>query len=234
MKPSDESTREAHVRDLFTRIASRYDLMNRLMTGGRDVVWRRKMIRVVGLCTKDKMLDLGTGTGDLACEARRQQLEMDVTAADFTLGMMLTGRDWNGIRRCCASALHLPFRENSFSVVVSGYLMRNVADVDLALAEQARVLTPSGRIAILEMTRPRPNILSPIIHFYMHHVVPLIGWLVTGQKDAYVYLPDTTQNFLRAEELAEKMIRVGFQDVRFKILNFGTVAIHHGILPPTD
>lgn len=227
-----EQKREAHVRDIFTRIANRYDLMNRIMSGGRDIFWRKRMLRKVNLTPQDRVLDLGAGTGDLSCEVRRQHPGIDITAVDFTLGMMLTGRDWSGIKRCNADALHLPFADATFDKVTSGFLVRNVEDVDLALSEQARVLKPGGRVAILDMTRPRRNILTPFINLFLNRIVPFIGTLITGQKDAYTYLPNSTQHFLRAEELAVKMSKAGFEDVRFEILNFGTVAIHHGVLPP--
>ena len=228
----DEQKQEAHVRDIFTRIAGRYDLMNRIMSGGRDIHWRKRMLRKVDLHSTDRVLDLGAGTGDLSCEVRKQHPGIDITAGDFTLGMMLTGRNWQSIKRCNADALRLPFPAAAFDKVISGFLVRNVEDVDLALREQARVLKPGGRIAILDMTRPRPNVLTPFINLFLNRIVPFIGTLITGQKDAYTYLPSSTQHFLRAEELAEKMKNAGFLNVEFEILNFGTVAIHHGVKPP--
>ena len=220
-----------HVQGIFTRIAGQYDLMNRIMSGGRDIFWRKRMLRKIQIPSDAHVLDLGAGTGDLSGEVHRQQPGTKVTAADFTLGMMLTGRDWNGINRCNADALTLPFVNQHFDVVVSGFLVRNVFDVDQALSEMVRVLKPGGKVAILDMTRPRKNLLTPFINFFLNRVVPLIGTWITGQKEAYTYLPASTQNFLKAEELSEKMHKAGFNEVSFKILNFGTVAIHWGCKP---
>jgi demethylmenaquinone methyltransferase/2-methoxy-6-polyprenyl-1,4-benzoquinol methylase len=222
--------RERYVRDVFTRIAARYDLMNRLMTGGQDVNWRREVIARADLHPGDRLLDLGAGTGDLGREALRQQPQAAVVAADFTLKMMTVGkisrpelRDWNA-----ADALHLPYPDASFDVVVSGYLLRNVSDIQQALREQYRVLRPGGRIVSLDTTRPRKNLLYPFISFYLHTVIPALGWLLTRQRDAYTYLPDSTEHFLRAEELAARMATVGFREVVFRRRMFGTMAIHWG------
>lgn len=231
MTQASDPKKEENIRAMFTRIAGHYDMMNRIMSGGRDIFWRRRMLRNVGLHAGERILDLGTGTGDLSCEVRKQFPGIDITAADFTLGMMLTGRDWHGIKRCNADALLLPFAGHTFNTVISGFLVRNVVNIDQALSEQARVLKPGGRIAILDMTRPRKSLFTPLINYFLNQIIPLIGTWLTGQKEAYTYLPSSTQNFLRAEELAEKMSQAGFQQVGFEILNLGTVAIHHGVLP---
>lgn len=223
----------SHVQNIFTRVAPRYDLMNRLMTGGQDVGWRRMVIGLAHLGPGDRLLDLGTGTGDLAREALRQQPGCRVTAADFTLAMMQTGRQRPGPRLdwTAADALHLPFPSNSFDALVSGFLLRNVADLGQALNEQLRVLRPGGRWVALDTTRPRRSLLSPLIYFHMHTVIPCLGTLLTGQRDAYTYLPESSEAFLRAEELVARMAAAGFKKVSYRRLNFGTVAVHWGIKP---
>lgn len=216
------------VQKMFQQIAPRYDLMNRLMTGGQDVSWRKTVIRQAQLTSQSNVLDLGAGTGDLSREALRQAPGCRVTAADFTLGMMLVGRGqsarperWTG-----ADAIHLPFPSDAFDAVVSGFLLRNVVDLQAALAEQFRVLKPGGRLVALDTTPPQKNLLSPFIRFHMHRVIPFLGGLFTGTRDAYVYLPDTTEGFLTAEDLAEKIGGCGFQQIGFQRLMFGTIAIH--------
>jgi demethylmenaquinone methyltransferase / 2-methoxy-6-polyprenyl-1,4-benzoquinol methylase len=231
MIPNEPSKQAEQVRAMFTRIAFRYDLMNRLMSFGQDIFWRRKMMAKIQFPSHAVVLDLGAGTGDLSREVRRLTEGASITAADFTLGMLEAGKEWQSIQRCNADAMNLPFGENRFDVVVSGFLVRNVENVSQALTEMARVLKPGGQLLILDMTRPRSKLLAPFIRFYLNRVVPLLGTLVTGQKEAYTYLPESTQSFLRAEELVQKMRAAGLDEVDFETLNFGTVAIHHGTLP---
>ena len=220
--------RAQYVQSMFTKIAYRYDLMNRLMTGGQDVRWRKEVISLTKLRPHASLLDLGTGTGDLARQALTQYPKANVTAADFTLEMMRVGKKNGDLNFSSADALNLPFKETSFDAVVSGFLMRNVIDVQQALKEQLRTLKPGGRIVILDTTRPKKNLLSPFIKFHMHVIIPALGGMLSGIRDAYEYLPDSTEGFLTAEELSVRMVAVGFRRVQFKRLMFGTIAIHWG------
>ncbi|MAT44128.1 MAG: ubiquinone biosynthesis protein UbiE [Anaerolineaceae bacterium] len=221
------------VQDMFGRIAPRYDLMNRLMTGGMDVRLRKIVIRKTDLPSDGHLLDLGAGTGDLAAEAVRQYPQAHITAADFTLGMMQAGQKRPGPKLdfSAADALHIPFESNVFDAVVSGFLLRNVVDLDQALRDQWRVLKPGGVFVSLDTTKPKKSLLSPFINFHMHRVIPFLGNLLTGDRDAYVYLPETTENFLSAEALAEHLTAAGFEQVNFKRYMFNTVAIHWAIKP---
>jgi demethylmenaquinone methyltransferase/2-methoxy-6-polyprenyl-1,4-benzoquinol methylase len=220
--------RGEYVQDMFTRIAHRYDIMNRLMTAGQDVHWREQVIRQAGLKPGANLLDLGAGTGDLAREALKQHPEAKVVAADFTLEMMRVGRLNGNLPWSAADALNLPFGEKTFDAVVSGFLMRNVGDIQGALKEQYRALKPGGRIVILDTTKPKRNLLSPLIWLHMHVVIPLLGGLLSGFKDAYNYLPDSTEAFVTAKELTVRMAAVGFKRINFDVLMFGTIAIHWG------
>jgi demethylmenaquinone methyltransferase/2-methoxy-6-polyprenyl-1,4-benzoquinol methylase len=220
--------RADYVRNLFTRIASRYDLMNRLMTAGQDVRWRKQVIRLAQIAPGARLLDLGTGTGDLAREALRQQPQAKITAADFALEMMRVGQQSGPLSWSAADALNLPFPDSTFNAIVSGFLIRNVGDIHQALREQYRALKPAGRIVILDTTRPRRNLFSPFIWIHMHVIIPALGGLLSGFKEAYRYLPDSTENFLTAEELSSRMSAAGFQRVDFKRLMFDTIAIHWG------
>ena len=220
--------RAKYVQNMFTRIAKHYDFMNRLMTGGQDIRWRRQVIELAQIDDRASLLDLGTGTGDLAREALRQFPQAKIIAADFTLEMMHVGQKTGPLDFSAADALRLPFGDSSFDAVVSGFLMRNVIDLDKALEEQYRILKKGGRIVILDTTRPKKNILSPLIQFHMHFIIPTLGGLLTGSKEAYNYLPESTEGFVTAEDLAARMATAGFRRVGFRRLMFGTIAIHWG------
>jgi demethylmenaquinone methyltransferase/2-methoxy-6-polyprenyl-1,4-benzoquinol methylase len=220
--------RARYVQNMFTRIAKRYDIMNRLMTGGQDIRWRKKVIELARLDNNASLLDLGTGTGDLARDAQGQFPGARITAADFTLEMMRVGQKTSLLNFSTADALKLPFGDSSFDAVVSGFLMRNVIDLQEALKEQFRVLKNGGRVVILDTTRPRKNILSPFIWLHMHFVIPTLGGLLTGSRDAYRYLPETTEGFVTAENLVARMAAAGFKRINFQRFMFGTIAIHWG------
>lgn len=220
--------RGEYVQDMFTRIAHRYDLMNRLMTAGQDVRWREQVIQQAGIKPNARLLDLGAGTGDLAREALRQQPDAKVVAADFTLEMMRVGQLSGSLPWSATDALSLPFEEDAFDAIVSGFLMRNVGDIQGALKEQYRTLKPGGHIVILDTTKPKRNLFSPFIWLHMHVLIPLVGGLLSGFKDAYNYLPDSTEEFVTAKEMVVRMAAVGFKRINFDVLMFGTIAIHWG------
>ena len=228
--------RAHYVQNMFAHIAHRYDLMNRLMTMGQDSRWRREVIQRAALPPGGKLLDLGAGTGDLACEALRQRPGAQAVAADFTLEMMRVGRerltlegrkstdlDWSG-----ADAQCLPFLERTFDAVVSGFLLRNVGNLDRCLREQRRVLRPGGVIVSLDTAPPPKTPLAPLLRFQLHTVIPALGGLLTGHREAYTYLPDSTEGFLEPERLAARFCAAGFVQVGFRRLMFGSVAIHWG------
>jgi len=216
------------MRRMFSLLAPRYDLMNRIMTGGQDLRWRREVILRLHLRPADSLLDLGSGTGDLAFEALRQQPDSHPIAVDFSLEMMRRGQARGRLDWSTADALCLPFSTGTFDAAVSGFLMRNVPDIQQVLREQYRVLIDGGRIVILDTTRPRFGPLRPLTWLYMHIIIPLLGGLIAGQCSAYAYLPASTDNFLRAEELSARMAAVGFYRLGFRRLMLGTIAIHWG------
>ncbi len=229
MNPSVEARNANEVRDMFTRIAARYNLLNRLMTLGQDHTWRRETIQQLNLRAGDLLLDVGTGTGDLAFEALHQIDELRVVASDFTPGMINIGKvkpEGHRPMWVIADAQHLPFTDNVFNAVVSGFLLRNVIDLDVALREQARILRHAGRIASLDTTPLSTGILRPLLEFFLQRVIPFLGNVFAGDRAAYRYLPETTEHFLAAEALAERLKVAGFNGVHFIRRMFGTIAVH--------
>jgi len=227
--------RARYVQDMFSRIAPRYDLMNRVMTAGQDVHWRKEVISRAAIPPYGRLLDLGTGTGDLSAEGLRQVPTCRALAADFTLEMMHIGRanphyaSRQQVNWVAADAQLLPFADETFDAVVSGFLLRNVSDVLKSLREQYRVLKPGGRIICLDTTPPPRSVWSPLIHFHLRRVIPTLGGLIAGQREAYQYLPASTESFLAPERLAARLLAAGFQRVGFHRRMFGAIAIHWGI-----
>ena len=224
---------------MFSRIAERYDLMNSIMTAGQDRRWRREIVRRAAIPQDGWLLDLGTGTGRLAQEALSQHPTGHIVAADFTLDMMLAGKKQlipNPSMRqlvswCAADAACLPFPDQTFDAVISGFLLRNVVDLQQCLAAQFRVLKPGGRIVALDTTPPQRSLFSPFTRFYFRKVVPNMGKLIAGNPVDYEYLSVSTEKFLPPEKLALTMTQAGFQEVEFRQRMFGTIAIHWGRRP---
>ncbi|MBI3979944.1 MAG: ubiquinone/menaquinone biosynthesis methyltransferase [Chloroflexi bacterium] len=218
---------------MFSRIAPRYDRMNRLMTLGQDRGWRRRTVELAALSGEGIALDVATGTGDLAVELAAH---CPAVAVDFSTAMLDHARqklahliETGRARLVCADALRLPFADDTFQAAVIGFALRNVVDLLAALGEIRRVLLPGGRLVCLELT-PLPNDAAHApVRFYVRHVVPLLGRLVAGDGAAYQYLPDSVRRFPDAETLRRQMLAAGFRTVDFQVLNFGSVALHCGV-----
>ena len=213
------------VRTMFDRIAPVYDLMNRAMTCGLDLRWRR-LAAAAAVRPGDAVLDAACGTGDLALAGLRAGAR-EVTGLDFSPRMLERARrKAPAITWVQGDLLALPFADGSFDAATIGFGLRNVADLELGLRELRRVLRPGGRLAILEITRPR-GLLRPFFSLWFDRFVPLVGRLVPGGT-AYAYLPESVRRFPGAEELAELVARAGFSGVRFRLLAGSIVALHTG------
>jgi len=227
--PADE--RPIYVNRMFARIAPTYDLMNRLMALGQDQSWRRKLLEACALPPHGSLLDIGTGTGDIAYTAMQHQPGVRAIGSDFTYEMMAAGAGkvpGLALPFVQADTFHLPFPDDTFDAVVSGFLVRNVVDRVAAFREMARVTRPGGRVACLEITPPTNALLEPFFRLYFFRIVPLIGGLVAGDRTAYSYLPQSTVEFPPPAALARLMEQAGLHNVVYHEYMINTVAIHVG------
>ena len=248
MKRAGQGAIRSHddVRTMFDRIVPRYDLMNRVMTGGRDGVWRRLAVREAfdgrsasGL----RILDVATGTGDLAI-ALRDAGAGSVVGLDFSPHMLDEAKRKENLANgqqivwVEGDAMALPFADASFDAVTVGFGLRNMPGYLDALREMARVLRPDGVLACLETTPLMTPILPTAFDWYFSRVVPLVGGLLSGDRDAYAYLPASAAAFPDANALGIMMLGAGFTRVRYLRLGFGAVALHvatnGGVLPPGE
>ncbi len=220
-----------YVSGMFARIARRYDLMNVIMSLGQDEAWRRYTVRQARPRRGELALDVATGTGKIAEGLAKAGAK--AVGIDFCLPMMLQGRregvgEGEAVYFVGADALKLPFADNTFNCVTTGFAMRNVTDIEGASREMRRVLKPGGRLVCLEVGRP-PLLFRPFHQVYTRKIVPLLGRLIAGDADAYSYLPSSIGKFPPPEELARIMRAAGLRNVRFKQMTFGAAAIHSGV-----
>ncbi len=211
------SEKQALVRSMFDAIAPRYDLVNRVMTFGLDAWWRRRTIALLGLGRGTTVADLGCGTGDLARELRRSGRR--AIGLDLSFGMLSFARA-DGVPLVNADAAHLPLRSAAVDGVVSGFAVRNFADLPAVIVELGRVIRPGGRLALLEVARPRGKILRVGHHLWFTHVVPRLGALLSD-ADAYRYLPRSVAYLPDYPRFAAMLLEAGFTDVRRTLLTGG-------------
>lgn len=227
----DKGSKGQEVRRMFDAIAGRYDLMNRVMTLGQDQRWRRFVVDTAEPGEGSRCLDLATGTGDIAALMQDGIPGTRVIGADFAKAMLARARtrfsdkkiDWQ-----VCDANRLPFKDGSLDVVTFGYLLRNVADVSQVLKEVYRVLGRGGKVVCLDTTPPDSNLFQPFIHFYLHHIIPVLGRILASDEAAYAYLTGSTMDFYRAGELAQLFETAGFTGVAYKKFMAGTIAVHWG------
>jgi len=213
------------VASMFDRIAGRYDLMNRLMTGGMDGRWRRLAVEALALRPGDRVLDLGCGTGDLALALLRSGAAQ-VVGADIAPAMLRLGAGKApAMAPVLADAQRLPFRDAAFDAAGTAFTVRNVPDLPAALAEVRRLLRPGGRFVVLDLTRPHDSPRARLFRLYTDRLLPLVGAAVSGDRAAYRYLPASVQRFLSAGELRAALLDAGFARASTQRLALGEVTL---------
>ena len=232
--PSLQERLPSRIGLMFSEIASNYDRMNLLMTAGLDKRWRQEVIRHCHLKQGSRVLDLGTGTAELAIELAKFPKEFQVVGSDISLAMMFQGRKKPNayeIGFTQANALILPFPDGSFDAVVSGFVMRNLPDQAQALMEQIRVLKSGGKIVFLDIVSPKYSLLPELYGFFFFRIVPFVGQMVTGSESAYSYLPSSTLDYPSPFALLQLMRAQGLTDTSFDSHSLATVSIHIGTKP---
>jgi demethylmenaquinone methyltransferase/2-methoxy-6-polyprenyl-1,4-benzoquinol methylase len=239
--------RARYVRSMFAGIVGRYDLMNAVMTAGLDAAWRRTAVRIVAPTPGGLALDAACGTGALTRELARWPFRR-VVGLDFTPSMLeAAARSRSGSPGCpfpvrrrsfrapidwvCGDVLALPFGDAIFDCVTIGFGLRNLGDLRRGLAELRRVAKPGGRIACLELTPLRHDLFGRAARLYLRRLVPVLGQLLAGSREAYAYLPASADRFPDARSLAELMRSAGWADVRWRAVGLGMVTIHHAARP---
>jgi demethylmenaquinone methyltransferase / 2-methoxy-6-polyprenyl-1,4-benzoquinol methylase len=232
------------VREMFTEIAPRYDFLNHLLSFEQDRVWRSRTarrLRPILLGRDARVLDLCCGTGDLAFALARSG-SAQVIGADFSHAMLVranaksraSARNTKAstgaqLAFCEADALRLPFADSSFDLVTTAFGFRNLANYESGLQEIQRVLRPGGTLAILEFTEPPPGLAGDLYRWYCRKVLPKIGGLLSGNPNAYKYLPASVARFFQPDELVSLMRKAGFGSVDYRLWTLGSVALHTGI-----
>lgn len=239
--------RKQRVQGMFNAIAARYDLLNHLLSAGIDLYWRRRALALVRGRRPARILDLATGTGDLALAARRLK-PTRVVGADVAINMLKLGSSKLGSQKrefatgaaavagaaeipvtlLCADAEQLPFADASFDLVTAAFGVRNFGDVAVGLAQARRVLKPGGELVILEFTEPTAPVFSQLYRFYFKHILPVLGGMISGNRQAYSYLPESVASFPQHDGFLKLMREAGFDRESVTPLTLGICAVYQG------
>lgn len=232
------SSKELYIRDMFAQIAPTYDLLNSVLSLNTHKRWRPVAVKAACVPSGGRVLDLATGTADLALLLARQVGPAGVVVgADFCGEMLRLGRrkvartGCREIRLALGSADELPFADGSFDAVTMGFALRNVPDVGRCLREMARVTRSGGWVVNLELTRPARPLMGGLYRFYQNVFMPAVGGLISGRREAYSYLPQSIQEFPPPDAIAELLRRAGLEEVSWQSLTCGLATVHRGRKP---
>lgn len=231
-----QQAKASQVRGMFDAIAGRYDLLNSVLSFGVDELWRREAVRIAAEGEPEKILDVATGTADLAIALKKAIPKAEVVGVDFAEEMLQMGRAKVERRSMTLPLLqgdgqNLTYSDNSFDLITIAYGIRNFSDRQRGLAECYRVLKPGGRLLVLEFPPPPKGLFGRLFRLYFLKITPYIAGLVSGRRDAYAYLGESVLNFPGPETFAAMMQQAGFVKIRFKLQTFGVSALHLATKP---
>lgn len=223
---------------MFDSIAPAYDFMNRAMTMGIDKLWRRKAATLVARSHPASILDIATGTGDMAIRLARRVTSATVTGVDLSQGMIDIGRvkveaaNLEGrVKLLQGDSLDLPFDDNAFDAVTVAYGVRNFQDIVAGYREICRVLKPGGRIVVLELSTPRNTLVKPFYKLYTRCIIPAVGRMVSHDVRAYTYLPESIAAVAQGKEMLALMQRAGFTDTAWRPMTMGVCSLYSAVKP---
>ncbi|MGD8352684.1 MAG: bifunctional demethylmenaquinone methyltransferase/2-methoxy-6-polyprenyl-1,4-benzoquinol methylase UbiE [Pseudomonadota bacterium] len=233
--PEHQKSGSPAVRKMFSSISGKYDLLNRLLSMGTDIRWRRELSSEVPDTGEAPVLDIATGTADVALAIEKHcPGDSLIVGIDFTIPMLKVGaekvaRTGRGrIKLTAGDAYSLPFKDSVFGAATIAFGLRNLSHRTDGLREMARVLVPGGRVVILEFSPMNKLVIGGFFRFYFHRVMPVIGGIISGNRHAYVYLPESVDQFPDPVQLGREMMEAGFTDVKYRALTFGIAYIHVG------
>lgn len=219
-------------------MTDRYDFLNHFLSGGRDKTWRRFLIKQLNFFSTYRLLDLATGTGDIAIDAARHHPQVQVIGLDFAKAMLesaVVKIDYAGLSKWISlmqgDAMNLPFPDECFDAVTVAFGIRNMPDRQRVLEETVRVLVPGGKVYLLELTTPQSNWFRTLYLLYLNHILPRLSRWFTKDPAAYLYLAESILQFPSPEELAKEMEQIGLRNIRKLPLTFGITYLHEGSKP---
>ncbi len=218
-----------YVKKAFSRIADRYVATNHVLSLGTDILWRKKVGRIVADWQPGKVLDVATGTGDLAIEIQKKCPDAEVTGSDFCEEMLAFAADGGVKKTVVADALNMPFDDDTFDVLTVAFGLRNMASWPNALQEMSRVVRPDGHLLVLDFSLPTGILRTPY-RFYLNKVLPKIAGLMTGEKDAYEYLAGTIEEFPSGQDMCALIDTNGFRDTKALPLTCGVASIYTAVV----
>lgn len=220
------------VEEMFDNIAPKYDFLNHLLSMGIDITWRKKAIRIIGKRNPKAILDVATGTGDFALEAKSLNPER-IVGIDISEEMLNVGRKKihnkgfdELIEMIKADSEALPFKDNTFDAITVGFGVRNFAHLEVGLGEMLRVLKPGGQVAIIEISQPQSFPVKQVYNIYFKHILPTVGKMVSKDARAYTYLPESVTHFAQGQEFVDILHKVGYKDATCEPLTLGTASLY--------